>query len=134
LGRSLAARAAGSGFFLFLSSRAARGGASQQPNGWSCSAGVSGFDPDGEQHIRKTETGRPWLCIEFLPPLWAEEVSSGFGEWADFDKRLVSATGVLVVWEDREWFRTDEPKPDTVSAIQQFLLAERRTHDPEFSA
>jgi len=95
---------------------------------------LEGFDPDGEPHIRKTSTGRLWLCIEFLPPSWADHDRSGpngLGSWADFDKRLEEAIGVPVKWEDREWFRIDRPREDTVSAIQQFLIGVRRESDPD---
>src|SRR5262249_39565948 len=86
------------------------------------------FDPDGETSIRWTAAGRFWLHIQFIPPSWAEDDSSGpnqLGSWDDFDKRLEQAIGVPVVWEDREWFRIDRPRKDTVSAIQSFLLSLR---------
>jgi hypothetical protein len=91
---------------------------------------LTGFDPLGEPHVRRTAAGRLWLCVEFMPPSWSHaepgvrpEVT---GLWANFDKRLAEAIGVSVVWEDREWFRIDHPREDTVQAIQRFLLAERR--------
>ncbi len=95
---------------------------------------LTGFDPSGEPMVRRTATGRLWLCVQFVPPLWFPEEEwtgpVGLGPWADFDKRLADAIGVPVVWEDREWFRIDQPRPDTVQAIQRFLLAERRRLDP----
>jgi len=95
---------------------------------------LTGFDPSGEPMVRWAATGRLWLCVEFFPPLWVpEEERAGpvsLGAWADFDQRLARAIGVPVVWEDREWFRIDHPREDTVSAIQRFLLAERARLDP----
>jgi hypothetical protein len=91
---------------------------------------LTGFDPEGEPVVRRTATGRLWLCVQFVPPSWAEEIDPsdrvGLGPWHDFDKRLQRAIGVPVVWEDREWFRIDQPKPDTVEAIRAFLLDLRR--------
>ena len=88
---------------------------------------VAGFDPEGEPRIRRTATGRLWLCIEFMPPTWAEDDRP----WDNFDKRLEQAIGVPVTWEDREWFRIDSPRADTVSAIQSFLLSLRQKLDPK---
>jgi len=93
---------------------------------------LAGFDSEGEPSIRRTAAGRMWLCIEFIPPSWAEDDCSGpagLGSWADFDKRLAMAIDVPVVWEDREWFRIDSPRPDTVSAVQSFLIALRKKAD-----
>src|SRR5262249_55983990 len=104
---------------------------------------LSGFDPQSEPHVRRTATGRLWLGIEFLPPSWAPEGDPdsprGLGPGAGFDPRLATAIGVPVVWVDREWFRIEHPREDTVRAIHQFLLeekqrfiVERRCLDPEF--
>jgi hypothetical protein len=95
---------------------------------------VTGFDPGGEPVVRRTATGRLWLCVQFVPPSWAPDDERtgpvGLGSWSDFDERLARAIGVPVVWEDREWFRIDQPREDTVHAIRQFLLAERDRLDP----
>lgn len=92
---------------------------------------LRGFDPTGEPQIRRTATGRLWLAIEFLPPSWAPEKHSEQpvwkgGPWADFDKRIAAAIGVPVFWEDKEWFRIDHPREDTIQAIHRFLVAEKR--------
>ena len=95
---------------------------------------LAGFDPSGEPMVRRTATGRLWLCVQFVPPLWVPDKErtgpNSLGGWADFDKRLAQAIGVPVVWEDREWFRIDHPREDTVQAIHQFLVAERARLDP----
>jgi hypothetical protein len=54
----------------------------------------------------------------------------GLGVWADLGRKLAHALQVAVVWEDREWFRIDQPREDTVALIQQFLLRERQWRDP----
>jgi hypothetical protein len=95
---------------------------------------LPGFDPAGEPMVRKTATGRLWLCIEFIPPRWVPDEERtgpvGLGTWDDFDQRLAQAISVPVVWEDREWFCIDHPRDDTIQAIHRFLLAERRRLDP----
>ncbi|MFO0823699.1 MAG: hypothetical protein U0792_11380 [Gemmataceae bacterium] len=94
---------------------------------------LTGFDPSGEPMVRRTASGRLWLCVQFIPPTWVPDEEQtgryGLGVWDDFDKRLASALGVAVVWEDREWFRIDQPREDTVQAIHRFLLAERARLD-----
>jgi hypothetical protein len=91
---------------------------------------LSGFDPRGEPSIRRTAEGRLWLCIQLMPPSWApDEERDDLGRWADFDKQMARAIGVPVVWEDREWFRIDRPRKDTVEAIQRFLRDIRRRYD-----
>ena len=96
---------------------------------------LSGFDPDGEPSVRRTAEGRLWLCVEFMPPSWAPEAEGAeLGPWEDFDRQMERAIGVPVVWEDREWFRIDEPRADTVEAIQRFLVDVRRRCDPGSSS
>ncbi|WP_435011180.1 hypothetical protein P12x_002480 [Tundrisphaera lichenicola] len=94
---------------------------------------LEGFDPMGEPHIRRTAEGRLWLGFNFMPPSWADEADcpGPGGPWADFDDQLTQHLGVPVVWEDREWFRIDSPKDDTVSAIAQFLVEVRQRLDPD---
>lgn len=93
---------------------------------------LEGFDPDGEPYVRRTAAGRVWLGFNFMPPSWADEADCAGpgGPWADFDDQLSRALGVPVVWEDREWFRIDHPRPDTVAAIASFLVAVRHRLDP----
>jgi hypothetical protein len=91
---------------------------------------LSGFDPVREPTVRRTAEGRLWLCIEYMPPSWAPEKERlKLGRWKDFDKQMARAIGVPVVWEDREWFRIDRPRQDSVEAIQRFLLDIRRRYD-----
>jgi hypothetical protein len=93
---------------------------------------LSGFDDASEPQVRRTAEGRLWLGIEFLPPSWAPDeddehpIWNKQNPWADFDKRLARAIEVPVKWVDREWFRIDHPRPDTVQAIHRFLLAEKQ--------
>jgi hypothetical protein len=95
---------------------------------------LSGFDPAGEPVVRRTAAGRLWLCMQLVPPSWVPDEKrtgrDGLGAWADFDRQLARAIRVPVVWEDREWFRIDQPREDTVALIHQFLLRERQWRDP----
>lgn len=81
---------------------------------------LSGFDPEGEPVLRLTAAGRLWLGMSLFPPSWAEGEDAA-EPWADFDRRLERAIGTAVRWEDREWFRIDQPAPDTVAAVERFL-------------
>jgi hypothetical protein len=93
---------------------------------------LTGFDPEGEPYVRRTAEGRLWLGFYFMPPSWADEADcqGPGGPWTDFDEQLSRYLGVPVVWEDREWFRIDHPKADTVPAIGRFLVETRRRLDP----
>ena len=92
---------------------------------------LSGFDPEGEPEIRRSANGALRLVLNFLPPTWAPEADGhDLGWWADFDRRLERALGVPVAWEDREFFRIDQPRPDTVEAIGWFLIQVRREREP----
>jgi len=96
---------------------------------------LQGFDPYGEPVVRRTAAGRLWLGFEFMPPSWADDsIRVDLGPWDDFDRRLADAIEVPVVWEDREWFYIDNPRPDTVQAIQDFLLVVRKDLDSNSSA
>jgi hypothetical protein len=92
---------------------------------------LSGFDPEGEPEIRRTANGGLRLVFNFVPPTWAPEAESrDLGWWADFDRRLERAIGVPVVWDDREVFWIERPRPDTVETIGRFLIEVRRERDP----
>jgi hypothetical protein len=91
---------------------------------------LSGFDPDGDPEIRRMADGRLWLVFNFMPPSWMpEEEYVDIGRCQNFDQQLEQAIGVPVVWEDREAFRIDQPREDTISAISKFLAAFRQLHD-----
>jgi len=91
---------------------------------------IVGFDPQGEPEIRRTAAGRLWLVFNFMPPSWAAEAEE---EWEDFDRQLEKAIGTPIVWEDREFFRIDEPAADTVAAIQRFLVDFRERHQADLN-
>lgn len=81
---------------------------------------LKGFDPDGEPVIRVMTDGSLLIVFNFMPPSFAPE-GQGLGQFADFDKQLERAAGVPVVWDDREVFVIQQPKPDTVERVRTFI-------------
>ncbi|VTS01378.1 Uncharacterized protein OS=Rhodopirellula baltica SWK14 GN=RBSWK_00735 PE=4 SV=1 [Gemmata massiliana] len=81
---------------------------------------LKGFDPKGEPVIRVMADGSIWIVFNFMPPSFVPG-DQGMGPFADFDKQLERAAGVPVVWEDREVFVIQQPKPDTVERLRRFL-------------
>ena len=81
---------------------------------------LSGFDPKGEPVIRIMADGSLYVVFEFMPPSHVPD-EEGLGPFADFDRQLERATGVSVVWEDREVFAILQPRSDTVGRIREFV-------------
>ncbi|MDY3554413.1 hypothetical protein R5W24_003535 [Gemmata sp. JC717] len=81
---------------------------------------LKGFDPKGEPVIRIMADGSLLIVFNFMPPSFVPE-DQGLGLFADFDKQLERAAGVPVVWDDREVFAVQHPKPDTVERVRKFI-------------
>jgi hypothetical protein len=81
---------------------------------------LAGFDPKGEPVIRVMGDGSLLIVFNFMPPSFVPE-DQGLGAFADFDKQLERAAGVPVVWDDREVFVVQQPKPDTVERLRKFI-------------
>ena len=81
---------------------------------------LKGFDPKGEPVIRVMGDGSLYVVFNFMPPSFVPE-DQDLGPFADFDKQLERAAGVPVVWDDREVFVIQQPKPDTVERIRKFI-------------
>jgi hypothetical protein len=81
---------------------------------------LKGFDPKGEPVIRVMADGSLLIVFNFMPPSFIPE-DQGLGPFADFDKQLERAAGVPVVWDDREVFVIQQPKPDTVERVRKFI-------------
>lgn len=65
-----------------------------------------------------------------MSPSWASDSEQvDLDQWRDFDQQLSEAIDVKAVWEYREAFRIDEPCPDTIEAIQDFLVSVRQQLD-----
>ena len=83
---------------------------------------LQGFDPGGEPSIRVMSDGSLEVCFEFMPPSDSpREGKAGLGRFAFFDQEMEQAIGVAVAWEDREFFRIEQPAPDTVERIRAFV-------------
>ena len=85
---------------------------------------LKGFDPEGEPVIRVMGGGGLLIVFNFMPPSFVPE-AQGLGPFADFDKQLERAAGVPVVWDDREVFVIQQPKPDTIERVRKFIEAYR---------
>jgi hypothetical protein len=81
---------------------------------------LKGFDPKGEPVIRVMANGSLLIVFNFMPPSFVPE-DEGLGPFADFDKQLERAAGVPVVWDDREVFVIQQPKPDTTDRVRKFI-------------
>jgi hypothetical protein len=81
---------------------------------------LKGFDPKGEPVIRVMADGSLLIVFNFMPPSFVSE-DQGLGPFADFDKQLARAAGVPVVWDDREVFVIQKPKPDTIERVRKFI-------------
>ena len=84
---------------------------------------LAGFDPKGEPEIRVMANGSLYIVFNFMPPSWAEEAPDRFD---DFETQLAKAVDLPVQWEDREFFRIEQARKDTVKRIQHFLTEYKR--------
>ena len=74
--------------------------------------------------------GSLWVIFNFMPPSWIPESEhEDLGRCHDFDRQLEQAIGVPVSWQDREFFRIEKPRTDTIKAIARFLADFRQVHD-----
>jgi hypothetical protein len=81
---------------------------------------LTGFDPKGEPIIRVMRDGSLLIVFNFMPPSFVPE-DQDLGPFADFDKQLERAAGVPVVWDDREVFVIQQPRPDTIERVRKFI-------------
>lgn len=72
---------------------------------------------DGGTRIDRMDDGSLQLRMDMMPPEWARP-----GQFFDgFQDDLAAAIGAPVEGLDRELFRIDRPRADTVEAIRHFL-------------
>jgi predicted small lipoprotein YifL len=81
---------------------------------------LKGFDPKGEPILRVMADGSLLIVFNSMPPSFVPE-AQGLGPFADFDKQLERAAGVPVVWDDREVFVIQQPRPDTLERVRKFI-------------
>lgn len=89
---------------------------------------ITGFDSKGDPEIRVLNDGTLYVVFNFMPPSDFED--GEMGPYQDFDKQMSAATGVLVHWEDREFFRVDSPREDTISLLVSFVSGYRSRSKP----
>lgn len=94
---------------------------------------LTGFDPDGDPALRIEASGRMWLVFNVMPPSWlADEdgnAADDLGPCERFGALLERATGVPVLWDDREVVCIEAPRADPPTRIQAFLSRFRTEHD-----
>jgi hypothetical protein len=83
---------------------------------------LSGFDPAGEPELHIMANDELRLVFNFMPPSNCEDGRA----YETFDQVLSQAIGVAVEWEDREVFRIQSPKADTVQRIAAFVASYRK--------
>ncbi|OJJ14373.1 hypothetical protein BKI52_43635 [marine bacterium AO1-C] len=83
---------------------------------------LKGFDKHGEPTIRMMNDGVLYLVIQFVPPTWMTSQRE-INEFYDyFNYELHIATGLTdILWEDKEFFRIENPNSDTVSRLRHFI-------------
>lgn len=85
---------------------------------------LSGFDPAGEPEVRRFADGTLQIVFGFMPPSFVPDQGwVDMGRYRKLDEELAQALGVAVVWEDREIFRIDHPRGDTIDRLRQFLAS-----------
>jgi hypothetical protein len=80
---------------------------------------LSGFDSWGDPEIRVLADGKLYIVFGSMPP--SDFDGGELGPYCDFDAQMSAAVGVPVVWEDREFFRIDSPKADTIDRLAKFI-------------
>jgi len=86
---------------------------------------LSGFDPAGEPEIRRFASGQLRIVFNFMPLSTTEATDGALGPYRDFDQEMAHAIGVPVLWEDREIFLIESPRPDTVDRVSRFVSSFR---------
>jgi hypothetical protein len=90
---------------------------------------LSGFDSQGDPEIRVLADGRLYVVFNFMPPSDFEERDE-LGPYRDFDAQMSAAAGVPVRWEDREFFRIDSHRADTIDRLVTFISTYRSRSNP----
>jgi hypothetical protein len=90
---------------------------------------LSGFDSQGDPEIRVLADGTLYVVFNFMPPSDFEDRDE-MGGYRDFDAQMSAAVGVPVTWEDREFFRIESPRADTIDRLVAFISAYRSRSNP----
>ncbi len=85
---------------------------------------LSGFDAAREPEVRRFADGTLQVVFGFMPPSFVpDEGWVDLGRYRRLDEEMAQALGVAVVWEDREFFRIDHPRDDTIDRLRRFLAS-----------
>lgn len=90
---------------------------------------LPGFDSQGDPEIRVLANGSLYVVFNFMPPSDFED-RDDMGPYSDFDAQMSAAVGVPVAWEDREFFRVDSPRADTIDRLAAFISTYRSRSNP----
>jgi hypothetical protein len=87
---------------------------------------LHGFElaPTNDPEVRRMSDGSLFVVFNCMPPCFTADDADGppaLGKYSQFDQEMREAVGVDVNWEDREFFRIRNPKPDTMSRLQDFV-------------
>ena len=89
---------------------------------------LAGFDAQGDPEIRVLADGTLYVVFNFMPP--SDFEGRDMGPYHDFDAQMSAAAGVPVRWEDREFFRIDSPRADTIDRLAAFVSGYRSRAKP----
>ena len=91
---------------------------------------LENFEEGNEPRIRIYKEGYLRIVFQFMPPTY--DRTSGnqvdFSVVENLDVELVEATGVQVIWEDREFFYIPNPDEYTIPKIKRFIANYWKTH------
>jgi len=86
---------------------------------------LAGFEeaPTNDPEVRRMSDGSLFVVFNCMPPCFTPDLGEppALGKYEHFDAEMQEALGVDVFWEDREFFRTRNPKADTMSKLQSFV-------------
>jgi hypothetical protein len=91
---------------------------------------LENFEDNHEPTIRVYKEGHLRLVFEFMPPNYDLEkgIQVDYSVVENLDAELVEATGVEVIWEDRESFYIPKPDENTIPRIKRFISNFWKTH------
>ena len=91
---------------------------------------LENFEEGDEPRIRIYKEGHLRIVFQFMPPFYDRTTASqvDFSVVEDLDVELVNATGVQVIWEDREFFFIPNPDEYTIPRIKRFIANYWKTH------
>jgi len=85
---------------------------------------LAGFDAAREPEVRRFADGSLQVVFGFMPPSFVpDEGWVELGRYRKLDQEMAQALGVTVVWEERQFFRIQHPRDDTIDRLRRFLAS-----------